>query len=296
MDPRTNLLVQQLKALGDSHRLRLVALCRQGECSVGELTEVIGQSQPRVSQHLKQLCEAGLLERFRDGRHVYYRSRARGDSVHRRLLALVPESDARFAADAARLRRLRSSSLDAPAEPADAPEPDQRSLHRAILECTVTTPVGDLLDIGCGRGRLLKLLASRANRAIGVDIDAGARNLARAELMLAGLPNCSLRKGDMYRLPFGDAGFDTIILDDVLRAAGEPVQALLEARRLLRPGGRLLVLFGLQGLRLEEVSRRLAGWGAAAGFRLAPPRTVPEKNPRWLLSIATLADSRSAAA
>jgi ubiquinone/menaquinone biosynthesis C-methylase UbiE len=165
-----------------------------------------------------------------------------------------------------------------------------RALHRAILDLTVTAPIGDLLDVGCGRGSLLKLLASRAHRAVGVDIDANARQLARAELLFAGLPNCSLRKGDMYRLPFSAAEFNTVIIDDVLADAHDPVRALKEARRLLKPGGRLFILESVLHRSTAELQKSLAAWSATAGLRLAPARFAPKKNPAWLLSVATSAD------
>ncbi len=297
MEAPTEQLLRQLKSLADPVRLRLVALCRHGECSVTELTEVLGQSQPRVSQHLKQLCEAGLLERFRDGRRVYYRvTLAKGGTVRRRLLELIPV-DRFIAADAERLRRLRGQGAPRPLPaPTDEDEPTDRGVHRALLDLTITAPLGDLLDIGCGRGRTLKLLASRANRAVGVDVDANARQLARSELMLAGLPNCSLRQGDMYQLPFADGEFDTVILDAVLADAVRPVRALLEAKRLLRGGGRLIVLERLQSRSSTELQKSLAGWSAAAGLRLGHARLVPKKAPAWSLSVATTAQGQSAAA
>lgn len=298
MLPDTVDLLGQLKALADPVRMRLVALCRHGECSVSELTAVSGSSQPRVSQHLKLLCDSGLLERFRDGQRVYYRVPARGGgaAARRELLRLIPTKDPEFAADAARLRRLRSSGLDdAGASTPDAPAAD-RDLHRAILELTVTTPVGDLLDIGCGRGRLLKLLASRAHRAVGVDIDASAREVARAELLLAGLPNCSLRAGDMYRLPFAAGEFDTVILDDVLVDADDPVAALREARRLLAPGGQLFILAAIGRHGSVELKQLLAGYCADSGLRLAPARLVPKQDPAWLIASARPAESSAQAA
>jgi SAM-dependent methyltransferase len=295
MKPATATLIPQLKALADPVRLRLVALCRQGECSVSELTEVLRQSQPRISQHLKQLVDAGLLARFRDGKRVYYRLPAARRGTVARLLDLVPEDEPLIAADAAQLRRLRG--LETP-EPAETAEPDDldRALHRALLDLTITAPLGDLLDIGCGRGRMLKLLASRAQRAVGVDIDADARQFARRELMLAGLPNCSLRQGDMYRLPFADGEFDTILLDGVLAGADRPVQALTEAKRLLSPGGRLVIVEELRGRPAAEVQRALAEWSAAAGLRLGRPRLLPAARPDWTLSVATPAERQSAAA
>ena len=297
MKEPTATLLLRFRALADPVRLRLVALCRQGECSVSELTRVTGQSQPRVSQQLKVLCDAGLLSRFRDGKRVFYRvpGEAAAGGVLARLLDLVPADDPVFAADWNLLQKGRGERIgELPPDRHD--EAAQRALHRAILDLTVTAPVGDLLDVGCGRGAILKLLASRANRAVGVDIDTNARQLARAELMLAGLPNCSLRKGDMYRLPFADAEFNTIIIDDVLVDARRPVRALAEARRLLRPGGRLIVLESVPGRNARTIRQSLAGWSREAGLRLAPPRLVPQKTPAWLVSVATDAGNREAAA
>lgn len=284
----------QLKALAEPVRLRLVALCTHGECSVSELTGVLAQSQPRISQHLKQLCDAGLLQRFRDGHFVYYRIGGEGGdaALRRRLLALVPQDEPLFYRDIERLRELRSSQ--------DTPPPafdeSDRSLHRALVELTVAAPIGDLIDIGSGQGRILKLLASRARRAVGVDIDSNARRFARAELLLAGLPNCTLRKGDMYELPFQEGEFDTIILDDVLSGAERPTAVLDEARRLLRPGGRLLLLAAVDSQAASRLGQQFARWCALTGLRLAAPRRIPAENPRWLLAVATTVDHETAAA
>ncbi len=191
MKASTQTLLLQLKALGDPTRLRLVALCQQGECSVSELTQVLGLSQPRVSQQLKQLCDVGLLDRFRDGKRVFYRvpgNRAASAALLQ-LLALIPAGDPEFESDRKLLRQRRVRRVD---ETDTKPRDDSadRALHRVILDLTVTAPIGHLLDVGCGRGAILKLLASRASRVVGVDIDASARQLARAELLLAGIPNC----------------------------------------------------------------------------------------------------------
>ena len=285
-------LVRYCKALADPQRLRILALCRAGEISVGELVAVLGQSQPRVSQQLKVLCDAELLQRFRDGRRIYYRLPDRQSAGQRHLLRLIPESDGRFVDDSARLRELRGERVAT----ASSDTPAQRSIARALIDLTVAAPLGDLLDIGCGRGRLLKLLASRANRAVGVDLDARARRDARAELMLAGLPNCSLRHGDMYRLDFVDASFDTIILDDVLATADEPRRALAEARRLLKPNGRLLILTRIDSDEGSLAGAALPDWSAEAGLRMSAPRRLPADDPQWMLSVLTLTDSQPAAA
>lgn len=292
MKSSTDRLLSQFKVLADPVKARLVALCARAECSVSELTAVTGLSQPRVSQHLKQLCTVDLLERFRDGHYVFYRFPMRGGdaAVRRRLLGLLPADEPQFAED---LERLRSSRIVDDAEPiTDA----DRSLHRALVELTVARPLGDLLDIGCGQGRLLKLLASRAHRVVGVDIDPDARRLARAEVLLAGLPNCTLRHGNMSSLPFVDSEFDTVIVDDVLNDAADPTLVLAEASRLLRDGGRLLLLSSLDSSRVADVVRDFTTWAAKTGLRMAPPRAIPDKNPAWLLAVAGAAGNASAAA
>lgn len=285
MKERTNSLLNRFKALADPVRVRLVVLCAAAECSVSELTQVTGLSQPRVSQHLRQLIEAGLLERFRDGHFVYYRVPQGGAhaATRRRLLNLLPDDEPEFERDLDKLRSLRA--IDDAGDPLIAAE--DRSLYKALVELTVSAPLGNLLDIGCGEGRLLKLLASRANRVVGVDIDPEARRLARAQVLLAGLPNCSLRQGDMYSLPFDDDAFDTVILDDVLAEAQRPTEALQEARRLLRTGGRMLMLASVGSQGAAELGERFAAWAAATDLRLAPPRSIPDRKPGWLLGIAT---------
>jgi len=297
MRASTDLLMRQMKALGDAARLRLVALCRNGECGVSELVEITALSQPRISQHLKQLCEVGLLERFRDGKRVFYRVPRAPDkrTEIEPLLGLIPEDDPQLIADRERLHRSRGDQVVRNAADRDDAA-SRRALHRAILDLTVTTPLGDLLDVGCGRGAILKLLARRANRAVGVDIDANARQIARAELLLAGIPDCSLRQGDMYRLPFDDQEFNTIIIDDVLTDARDPVRALREARRLLRPGGRLFILESVLARRPADLQAKLAEWSGDADLRLAPPRLVPAKNAAWLVSVASAIGEREVAA
>ena len=294
MKPSTQHLLQQFKALADPVRARLVAVCGVAECSVSELVHVSGQSQPRISQHVKQLCAADLLERFKDGHFVYYRVPTAGadSSSRRKLLALLPENEPQFAKDIERLREIRATG-NARATPVSESD---RSLHRALVELTVSHPLGDLLDIGCGQGRILKLLASRAHRAVGVDIDSDARKLARAELLLAGTPNTTLRQGDMVSLPFADHEFDTVILDDVLGNAQDPAAAIAEAKRLLGPGGRMLFLASIADTDFAEVASQLAKLAAAANLRLAQPKSVPNKNPAWLLAVATAIDRASVAA
>lgn len=284
MNSQTQMLIQQLKALADGTRLRLAALCCHGECSVSELTEIMGQSQPGISQHLKKLYDAGLIERFRDGHRVYYRVplRAASGMGRKQLLGLLPDDEPLLTLDTQRLAEIRIRN----AKPGPVVSVD-REIHRAILDLVLAKPIGDLLDIGCGSGRLLKLLGKSARRAVGVDIDANARQAARSALMIAGLPNCTIRHGDMYHLPFASADFDTVILDDVLFAAEEPERILREAGRVLRQGGRILVLTAVDARQPAILEKLLAGWSAKSSMRLSPARRVPAKSPLWLLSVAS---------
>ena len=294
MNADSEALLGRLKALADPARMRLLALCQSTECSVSELTLVTGLSQPRISQHLKVLCNADLLERFREGHFVFFRTQSAGraGSELRSLLALLPSNEPQFAKDLAKLRDIRAQSdLDC-----DESSNDDRSLQRALVELTVARPLGDLLDIGCGQGRILKLLASRATRSVGVDVDSDQRRLARAELLLAGTPNCTLRSADMYELPFADGEFDTVILDDVLFDATDPVAVIAEASRLMGLNGRLLMLASTTDRDVNEVRSRFASWASETGLRLAQPRQIPSKEPAWMLAVATLATPNTAAA
>ena len=292
MSADTEFLIQQFKALADVTRLRLLALCCHGECSVSELTRLVGQSQPRVSQQLKKLADAGLLRRFRDGNRVYYHVPTRsGPGLDRRqILSLLPADEKQLNQDIRRLGELRNK--DRAQVPAS---PDERAVYRAILDLTATQPVGDLLDIGCGTGRLLKLLGAAARRAVGVDIDSSARQTARFELLTAGMPQCTIRHGDMVELPFGDQEFDTLILDDVLADAEEPLRVFAEARRVLRPQGRIIVLHSIYGKDADREQDTLARLAVKSGVRLSPPRRLPAREPRWLLSVAIPAGRREAA-
>ena len=284
-------LLAQWKALADPVRLRLVSLCATGECAVSELTGITGLSQPRVSQHLKALCDAGLLQRFRDGQFVFYRTATRGrdGSVLRQLLGQVTDDEV-LSADRAVLKSIRTAD-----DGGDVGLED-RELYRHLVELSVAAPLGELLDIGSGRGDLLKLLASRARRVVGVDIDPDARRRASAKLVTDGILNCSLRQGDMYHLPWSVGAFDTVILDDVLAAADRPVDALREAERTLRTGGRLIVVSRISPEAGTDLVHELPRWCASADLRLSAPKLIPANKPRWLLAVATRLAQTDAAA
>ncbi|HKL64379.1 MAG TPA: metalloregulator ArsR/SmtB family transcription factor [Woeseiaceae bacterium] len=280
--------IRALKAVAEPTRLRLLVLCHRGESTVSELVRVLGQSQPRISRHLKLLCDAGLLERFRDGHFIYYGTPSAGPGAVRvrRLLELLPGEAPELARDAELADAERRASVEPEAAPLTEAE---RALHRAVLDTVLTAPVGRLLDIGAGSARMLKLLGRRATRAVGVDIDGDQRRQARAQLAVAGMGNCTIRAGDARRLDFADGAFDTVILDEVLGQSSAPEQMLAEAARLLAPGGRLLLIEPLEEGAAEAAGRRIARLAAGCRLAVGRPRPVPAKRPAWLVSVATAA-------
>lgn len=248
-----NAALKLLKAAADPTRLRLLALLATGEATVGELVEILEQSQPRVSRHLKILAEARLVSHFRDGQWVYYRldPPVSGADIVERIVSLARARDDGIVADQARMTAVRQRreryALSAPsgpkrwAEPA-GDRPDEAALSAVLADALGAGPLGDVLDIGVGSGALLRLLAPRARSAVGLDLSRGMRVLARSRLQGAGLSHCTIRAGDMHAVPFPDLTFDVVVLDEVLALTGEPQEALAEAVRVLRPAGRLLIL------------------------------------------------------
>lgn len=263
-------LLTALRACAEPTRLRLLALAARGSFCVMDFCEVLGQSQPRLSRHLRLLTEAGLLDRVREGANVWLAlpppETASGSFV-RTLLARLPEEDPVLEADrrqAARVlaERAREATESFRARGADWDEMRALGLPAAEVEMALQTllppgPIGRLLDIGTGTGRLLEVLAPHVGSAVGVDASRAMLALARARLGQPGLSHCSVRLADMYRLPMDDAGFDAVVMHMVLHHAENPGAALAEAARVLRPGGRLIVV-DLDRHDDAEAVRRLA--------------------------------------
>lgn len=253
--------LQSLKAAADPSRLRLLALLTSGETTVGELQEILGQSQPRVSRHLKLLVDAGLVTRFRDGHWVYYRiadAPAAANLVEQ--IVNLAGRDAQVLRNdfrgLARVKRERERSVfnKAAARPwSAAARPDPASIVEALDDAVGQTTFGDVLDIGSGAGSLAGLLGRRARSIVGVDTSRSMRLLARSRLHRSGLANCTIRDADLHDLPFADGGFDLVVLDEVLGRSDDPLAGLREARRVLRPTGHLVILD-----RIHPVARRLA--------------------------------------
>jgi len=282
-------LADRFQALADPTRLRILALLRIMELSVGELAQILGQSQPRVSRHLKVLSDAGVLERRKEGSWVFLTlsSPERTEPLFALIDAWSDEATrALFASDGARTETIRADRAEAATRyfTSHAEVWDQiRSLHvaeseveRAIDRALGKRPLGRLVDIGTGTGRMIELFGPRASAAIGIDRSSEMLRLARVKLEAVGISS-SLRQGDMYALPLADESADSVIIHQVLHYAHSPATAIAEAARVLAPRGTLLVVdfaaHDREELRASDAHIRLgfdddvmAGWFAGAGL------------------------------
>lgn len=296
-------LLAGLRAGAETTRLRLLALLAQGEMTVSELTQILGQSQPRVSRHLKLMCDAGLLERLPEGSWVFYRlarpnseNGAHGAALARKLVDLLPYDDPVLARDLQGFFAVRESRAEDAAAyfRANAQRWSEiRSLHideheveQALLRLLPVGRVADLLDIGTGTGRVVELFGERGVNAVGIDLSREMLAVARANLARTNLRNCYVRQGDMYRLPWPGPSFDAVTIHQVLHFADDPGRVIGEAARVLRPGGRIVIAdfapHDLDHLRKDHAHRRLgfadaevAGWIREAGLAPEPVVHLP---------------------
>lgn len=287
--------VDIFRALADPTRLRIISLLRAMELSVGELAQVLSQSQPRVSRHVRILVDAGLATRRREGSWVFLAPppAAIGSPVFALLDAAADADAGRLAVeDAARLAAVRADRAAAAARyfAVHAEHWEAiRSLHvadcevEARMQALLGDDIGRLVDIGTGTGRMIELFAPVARHAIGVDRSPEMLRLARAKL--GGRLACELRLADVSALPLGDASADTVILHQVLHFIPAPEAALAEAARLVAPGGRILIAdfapHEREELRTQDAHARLgfsdvqiAGWLAAAGLVMDATETL----------------------
>jgi ArsR family transcriptional regulator len=290
-------LVGALRAAGETTRLRLLALLAEGEHSVKDLTEILGQSQPRVSRHLKLLADAGLVTRNAEGAWAYYRL-ADDETVAdlgRWLVERLDGDDSERTRDRVRLETVRATQqAQAAAYFAKvAPRWDElRQLHvpeeaveTAILKALKGRTVDLLIDLGTGTGRMLELLAGHYRRAIGIDASREMIAVARAKLAAANIGQAQVRLGDIAELDAGQ-GADLIVIHQVLHYFDDPGRVIAPARRALKPGGEMLIVdfapHDLEFLRTEHAHRRhglsqaqMAGWSRASGLRVSKLTTFP---------------------
>jgi len=269
-------LLSGLRAAGEPTRLRLLALCAHGELSVGELTSILGQSQPRVSRHLKLMVEAGLLQRFREGAQVYYRIAEDGEASNlaRTLVDLLPSYDEELNNDLSGLDDIwqrRAKLADAYFNENAAQWDEIRKLH--VAEVAVEARLLDMVgrerldthvDIGTGTGRILALLSERVERSIGIDTNTEMLTLARTHLERENIKNAHVRKGDMYGMPLETGSMDLATLHLVLHYSLEPAAVIAEAARVLKENGKLVIVdfasHQEEQLRTEHQHQRL-GFG-----------------------------------
>jgi SAM-dependent methyltransferase len=264
-------LLAGLEAAGEETRLRILCLLEAAELTVSELVAILGQSQPRVSRHLKLMVEAGLAQRQREGAWAFFRLAEPGGALARDLIHRLDPADPTFSADRARLgvvREARRRQAAAYFAERAADWDSIRALHapEERVEAALISMIGDkpyrnLLDLGTGTGRMLELLAPRAARAVGVDQSAAMLALARSRIDQAGLRHVQLRQGDIYAPPVQPNSYDLVVIHQVLHFLDDPARALSEAARALSPGGRLAVVdfdaHDQEFLRADFAHRRL---------------------------------------
>jgi ArsR family transcriptional regulator len=301
-----------LKATAEVTRLRLLALFTKAELTVTEVAQILRQSQPRVSRHLKLMCDAGLIERTKEGAWVFYRlsEGGGGRQLAQKLSEIFPWHDAILRRDLERLdevRRQRHEEAQAYFA-ASAAEWDRiRALHieeaqveRVVMDFVGPGAVGSFLDLGTGTGRMLELVAPQATRAVGVDVNSEMLGLARARIEQAGLTHAQVRRADLFQLPFADDSFSLITLHQVLHYLEDPSAAVAEAARVLQPGGKVVIVdfapHELEFLRDEHQHRRLgfadkevAQWCRAAGLSLSSNRALPPRDDNGLTVVIWLA-------
>ncbi len=294
----------KLRAIAEPTRLRLLVLCAHGELTVSEITRILGQSQPRVSRHLKLLVEAGLLRRLQEGTSAFYRlavdanggDNGSTDELVRRLVELLPADDATLALDRERLDAIKLARAERAAayfrsnaahwDKLRKLYVDESEVESRLIKLLPLVASDQLLDVGTGTGRILEIFGDKVTHALGIDLSREMLAVARANLERCGLANCQVRHGDMYKLPVPTASFDAVTFHQVLHFADDPGAAIKEAARVLRPGARLVIVdFGphqLESLRSEHAHRRLgfatdevAGWCRAAGLRLVESEDLP---------------------
>ncbi len=251
---QTAALVGALKAAAEPTRLRILVLLSSGELNVKDLTQVLGQSQPRISRHLKLLNEAGLVDRFREGSWVYFHisDASEGGRLALQLIAAVDPNDPVLKRDRERaetLKRDRESAAQTYFHEHAADWDRIRALHvdESEVEAAMRSALGPgpfrvLIDLGTGTGRTLELFAGTYARGLGIDANHAMLALARSNLARSGNTAAHVRHGDIYNLSLGDGAADAVVMHQVLHFLSEPGHAIAEAARLLVPGGRLLIV------------------------------------------------------
>jgi ArsR family transcriptional regulator len=303
MPKQVSSLVRELRAVAEPTRLRMLAVLSRGEFSVGELTEILDQSQPRVSRHLKLLGDSGLLERFREQHWIYYRVPADGGTASwvRELLAAIASDDPLVAADRERVDRVlaaRRGLADA-IEGRSADAAIDENLAAGLVAELGEATVGSLLYLGSSPARLLGLVAPRARRVVGVHPSRAVLQEARAHLHTLGLSHCVLQHADLAAASQPPASADLAIVDRVLATTPAPGRVLREVARALTPAGRLVIVEDFDRLDAAHAESNplllLKSWIGELGWSCRRLRPVDAGSAHLLVAFAQ-ADAALAAA
>jgi len=301
-------LLRDLRAAAEPTRLRLLGVLSIGEFSVTDLTHILGQSQPRVSRHLKLLCEAGLLERFREQHWIYYRvpSQGPGAVFVSSVLGILDPTDRQLNADRDRAMEIVESRSRQMSLRSDAAAAESRSQSQRLAGLLTAALAGggaeSLLVVSRTLAEPLQALGPRTRRAVGLSSLLSEVRKARAMLHGRGLSHCVLHHGDLRSLPADAGDFEVIVLDRVMESGDEPEAVLQEAARLLARNGRLLIVE-----RYDALAERKAGsnaidamrdWLASAGLVCKRVKPVDLADTHLLLGVASGAagDTAEAAA
>lgn len=322
--PDLAIVLNEIRALGEETRLRIVIALARGELTVTELTHILQQSQPRVSRHVKILADAGILDRHREGAWVFYRLNQQGEVIaglEDTLIALGGSQETTIRADLDRLGEVHDARAEAAAaffaENADSWE-RLRAMHlpESDIEETMRQMVGServdrLADLGTGTGQMLIVFRDLYREATGYDVSREMLAIARTRLAEAGVEGAHVRQSDLYEIERESPGADLVSIHQVLHYLSDPAKAIGVARRLLSPGGRILIAdfaaHDLEFLREEFAHRRLgfsdaevAGWAKGAGLTLAATETLEPRADEtntltvklWLLADAEAVPAR----
>jgi len=262
-------LIKTFKAAGEPTRLRIIAALSQYELTVTELVTLLGQSQPRVSRHLKLLLEAGLVSRFQEGSWVF--QRLNESLTAAKIVELISFDDPQIRQDSLRLGRIKVENAKRATDyfAANAGDWDQirtmvgsdQAIEQAMLDTLKSCHFDNMIDMGTGTGRIIEIFAPYADKATGYDSSQEMLKLARANFEQADLHHCQARLGDITALPAKSASTSLITIHQVLHYLDSPYAVIQEARRLLAPGGQILIVdfakHQHEFLRTEHAHRRL---------------------------------------
>lgn len=299
MDMNLDGTLNIFRAIGEETRLRIMALLLRGELTVSEITQILGQSQPRVSRHLKILTDSGLIEKFREGSWMFYRVTHPVPGATGAILGAVRmlnhSSDRVMARDGDRFDQSRQARAATAAayfeknagdwDTVRGLQIEESTVEEKMRSITANQKVKHFIDIGTGTGRMLTVFADTYETGVGFDLSREMLAVARSNLEKAGILNAQVRHGDLFSLPVESATADMVCIHQVLHFLAEPGSAVREAARLLKPGGMLIVSdfapHELEFLRTEHAHRRLgfpddevAAWCAACNLKLEKIETL----------------------